>query len=91
MRRRQAFRLLSVGHAAEASGGQSLSWQAITTRQATLITIAKEMGTPSMSEVAAVMSQPSGRTSNRLLALERRGFVPALFRMHTTTVSVGSL
>ena len=53
---------------------------------ATLITIAKEMGTPSMSEVAAVMSTSHQNIKQIALALERRGFVRIVQDAHDNRV-----
>lgn len=47
----------------------------MTTRQATLITIARELGTPSISEVAAVMSTSHQNVKQIAAGLERRGFM----------------
>ncbi len=47
----------------------------MTTRQATLITIAKGLGKPSISEVAAVMSTSHQNVKQIATGLERRGFM----------------
>ncbi len=48
---------------------------AMTTRQATLITIAKELGRPSLTEVAAVMTTSHQNVKQIALPLVRRGFL----------------
>lgn len=48
---------------------------AMTTRQATLITIAKELGRPSLTEVADVMSTSHQNVKQIALPLVRRGFL----------------
>ncbi|MEQ1731732.1 MAG: hypothetical protein ABL982_25450, partial [Vicinamibacterales bacterium] len=49
--------------------------EAMTTRQATLITIVKELGRPSLSEVAAAMSTSHQNVKQIALGLVRRGFL----------------
>lgn len=46
----------------------------MTTRQATLITIAKNLGQPSLTEIAAVMSTSHQNVKQIALGLVRRGF-----------------
>ncbi|MFN7983655.1 MAG: MarR family winged helix-turn-helix transcriptional regulator [Vicinamibacterales bacterium] len=83
----QAFRLLSVvGTQLKRLADSRFRGEAITTRQATLITIAKEMGTPSISEVAAVMSTSHQNIKQIALALERRGFLRIVQDAHDSRV-----
>ncbi len=72
----RAFRLLSVvATQLRRLSDARFRKDAITSRQATLITIAKELGRPSLSEVAAVMSTSHQNVKQIALGLERRGFV----------------
>lgn len=72
----RTFRLLSVlGTQLRRVSDARMRGEAMTTRQATLITIAKELGRPSLSEVAAVMSTSHQNVKQIALGLVRRGFV----------------
>lgn len=72
----RTFRLLNVvGTQLRRVSDAHMRADAMTTRQATLITLAKELGRPSLSEVAAVMSTSHQNVKQIALGLVRRGFV----------------
>ena len=82
-----AFRLLSVvGVQLRRLSDARFRSEDITTRQATLITIVKELGRPSMSEVAAVMGTSHQNVKQIALALERRRFLRIVVDAHDTRV-----
>ena len=69
------FRLLNVvGTQLRRMSDARLRDAALTTQQATLITIAKGMGEPSLGELAAVMSTSHQNVKQIALGLVRRGF-----------------
>lgn len=71
-----AFRLISVlGTQTRRMADARFRGEGMTTRQAALITMAKELGQPSLSEVAAMMSTSHQNVKQIALGLERRGFV----------------
>jgi len=83
----QTFRLLSVVNTQlKRLMDARFRGEAMTTRQATLITIVKELGTPSMSEVAAVMSTSHQNVKQIALGLERRGFMRIVTDAHDSRV-----
>ena len=82
-----AFRLLNVvGTQLRRLSDARFRSEAITTRQATLITIAKELGQPSISDVAAVMSTSHQNVKQIALGLARRGFVRIVTDPHDSRV-----
>lgn len=69
------FRLLNVvGTQLRRLSDARFRGESMTTRQATLITIAKGLGQPSLSEIAAVMSTSHQNVKQIALGLVRRGF-----------------
>lgn len=82
-----AFRLISVlGTQTRRMADARFRSEGMTTRQAALITIAKELGQPSLSEVAAMMSTSHQNVKQIALGLERRGFVRIVTDAHDSRV-----
>lgn len=83
----RAFRLLTVvGTQLRRLSDLRFRGEAMTMRQATLITIAKELGHPTISEVAAVMSTSHQNVKQIALGLARRGFMRIVTDEHDSRV-----